>query len=71
MQTKHQVVLDYAGFQENIPRLTCYSEGCNCATLVRQPYMSDLIWQNSVTQFQQLHPHSSSLSWSQYQIISR
>lgn len=71
MQTKHQVVLDYAGFNENIPRLTCDSEGCNCATLVRQPYMSDAVWQNSVTRFQQLHPHSSTLSFSQYQRISR
>ncbi|KKR02441.1 MAG: hypothetical protein UT29_C0002G0003 [Candidatus Yanofskybacteria bacterium GW2011_GWA1_39_13] len=36
---EHDVRFDYAGFNGNRARYTCHSEGCNEATIVRQPHM--------------------------------
>ena len=62
----HLVVSDYAGFFENIPRFTCYNPECNCATLVRQPYMNNAIWNQKTDEFRQLHPFQKALSWNEY-----
>ena len=62
----HSVVLDYAGASENIPRFTCYNEECDCATLVRQPYMNNALWNQKLDEFRQLHPFHKALSWAEY-----
>ncbi|MCT7977568.1 hypothetical protein [Laspinema olomoucense] len=67
VENTHKVVFDYAGFSSSITRLTCYSDGCNCSTLVRQPYIGDVMWQTAIEQFKQKHPYSSAISWSEYQ----
>lgn len=63
---KHSVVLDYAGIFETLPRFTCYNPECNCATLVRQPYMNNAIWNRRVNEFRRSHSFHKPLSWAEY-----
>jgi hypothetical protein len=51
----HDVVRDGAGFH-NRTRLTCRTAGCNGATLLRQPFMTESQWQKAKTEFLRQHP---------------
>ncbi len=51
----HDVLADHVGFNPR-PRLTCYSSSCRLATLVAQPYMTQVIWDEKSTQFLSAHP---------------
>ena len=53
----HDVRLDYVGMNSH-PRFTCYSEGCNGATLVRQPFMDFQGWEKETEEFSAKHPCS-------------
>ena len=50
---EHEVEIDYAGSDENRPRLTCRSPGCSEATLVYQPHMKNEKWNK---EFMEKHP---------------
>jgi hypothetical protein len=49
----HDVRADTAGWGAH-PRLTCYT--CDGATLVRQPFMDEVRWQQEVAEFLRAHP---------------
>ena len=53
----HDVVRDSAGFHQRT-RHTCMFPGCNGATLVRQPYMTNTDWQQAADAFLKQHPCS-------------
>ena len=52
----HDVVADGAGWNLSHARLTCRTPGCNCATLVHQPYMNSTEWEAARKAFLQKHP---------------
>ena len=56
-EKEHDVRLDYPGLIPK-PRFTCYTEGCNGATLLRQPYMSFGQWEEATKEFSAKHPCS-------------
>jgi len=51
----HDVRLDRAGLAQ-LERLTCRKYGCNNASLVRQPFMSNADWDRKVKKFLAKHP---------------
>src|SRR3989344_1099400 len=53
----HDVRLDYVGINGRA-RFTCYTEGCNGATIVRQPYMTFTVWEETTEHFSKKHPCS-------------
>lgn len=55
--TNHDVRLDYVGLNSR-DRLSCYSNGCNVATLVKQPYMTFEQWKKATKEFYAEHPCS-------------
>jgi len=59
----HPVVKDYCGWNETIPRLTCFS--CS-STLIRHSWINDEVWQQKVAQFKIAHPHERIMSWEEY-----
>lgn len=52
----HDVVIDEAGFLQEATRYTCRSPGCVDDTLVRQPYMTNSVWDEKVKEFRARHP---------------
>lgn len=56
-QQEHNIVVDTAGFG-NHHRLTCRTQGCNGATLIRQPYMTMAQWYEARSEFDVDHPHT-------------
>ena len=52
---EHDVRLDYPGLNPR-PRFTCYTEGCDGATLIRQPYMTFAEWEKATEEFADKHP---------------
>lgn len=59
-ETQHDVRRDYVGFNGNLPRLTCYSEGCDEATIVAEPWMMGVAraWEEKKNEFFRKHPCS-------------
>mgnify|MGYP001574373767 CR=1 FL=1 len=55
--TDHIVVLDFVGLNAR-NRITCFSGGCNVATLVKQPYMTFEQWETAKKEFLAKHPCS-------------
>lgn len=53
--TEHEVLQDTAGWG-GWPRLTCNSPGCDGATLVRQPYMTQVQWTAARERYLAAHP---------------
>jgi len=53
MKGGHEVLYDEP---RGYPRLTCISDECESATLVRQPYMSDETYLQRVFEFLSKHP---------------
>lgn len=53
----HDVERDYAGFNQNIPRLTCYT--CD-ATLLYKTWMRADEWAKAVADFRVAHPSEKS-----------
>lgn len=51
---QHDVLLDRAGWSGRA-RLTCYEPGCNGATLIAQPYMSQSVWDEASAAFLDEH----------------
>lgn len=58
MTTEHDVRADLAGWGDH-RRLTCFTSGCNFATLVSQPWMSQAVFDQKVEEFLTAHPCSS------------
>lgn len=56
---QHDVQFDRAGFSGSIPRYTCMSPGCNCATLVKSKYPNLIDWGRAKKEFMEKHPCSS------------
>ena len=54
----HDVDTDYAGFNYNMERLTCFT--CQ-ETLLRQPYMTDAMWEQLKATFLRSHPTDNQL----------
>lgn len=52
----HQVELDAAGWGGH-PRFTCHT--CQ-ATLLKQPWMNQYVWQHKVKEFLSKHPEKNS-----------
>ena len=52
---EHKVELDYVGLNAR-ERLSCYSEECDGATLVRQPCMGLEEWTAKANEFLAVHP---------------
>jgi hypothetical protein len=50
------VVQDYAGWEQSLPRLTCMTEGCKGATLLRHRWMSVARWEPKLKAFREAHP---------------
>lgn len=48
-------------------RYTCYSEGCNGATCLHQPWMSDEMWAEKLAVWTEVHPHTKVMSWPEWQ----
>lgn len=55
MNEIHKVHFDYGG-AALLPRYTCRTEGCHEATLVRQPFMTEMIWRMRKRSFLAQHP---------------
>jgi len=52
----HNVRLDFVGFNEDRPRLTCFTDGCEGKTILRQPYMNNEQWKKVRDEFLASHP---------------
>ncbi|MDB5266651.1 MAG: hypothetical protein JWN89_466 [Parcubacteria group bacterium] len=48
----HDVVVD-----RDYARYTCYTAGCEEATVIRHAHMSDSAWETALHQFGEKHPH--------------
>ena len=54
----HDVHLDRVGLAQ-LERLTCINCGCNGATLVRRPFVSNAHWDRAAKEFLAEHPCAS------------
>jgi hypothetical protein len=55
---EHDVRFDRVGLSGRA-RFSCYTPGCNTATLIHQPYMSVELMEQKVAEFLEQHPCSS------------